>query len=68
MILVTKNGYRMGVNDDNQLAAFLNSGWKKVEAVAESTPAVKEEAPKVAEPKQPNKPVAKRSGRPKKEQ
>ena len=32
MVTVEKNGVKMTAKDDNQLAAFLNNGWKKVEA------------------------------------
>lgn len=31
MIKVEKNGVRMAAKDGNQLAAFLNNGWKKIE-------------------------------------
>lgn len=30
-VVVEKNGIKMRAKDDNQLAAFLNNGWKKVE-------------------------------------
>lgn len=30
MVKVTKDGMTMAVRDINQLAAFLNNGWKKV--------------------------------------
>lgn len=30
MVKVTKDGMTMAVRDNNQLAAFLNNGWKKV--------------------------------------
>ena len=31
MVTVEKNGVKMTAKDENQLAAFLNNGWKKVE-------------------------------------
>jgi len=49
---VTKDGVVMGCRDDNQLAAFLNSGWKIVDEKA---------TPKKEEP-------VRKAGRPKKEQ
>ena len=31
MVTVEKNGVKMTAKDKNQLAAFLNNGWKKIE-------------------------------------
>ena len=53
MTNVIKNGVVMGCRDENQLAAFLNNGWKIVEE-------------KKATHKETGEP--KKSGRPKKEQ
>lgn len=39
MTEVVKNGIRMAARDSNQLAAFLNNGWK-VEETKEAIPAV----------------------------
>lgn len=36
---VTKNGLVFGVKDRNQRAAFLNAGWKSVEAGENKSPA-----------------------------
>ena len=32
MVTVEKNGIKMTAKDKNQLAAFLNNGWKQVES------------------------------------
>lgn len=44
MTNVTKNGVVMGCRDENQLTAFLNSGWK----IVEEKKATKAEEPKKA--------------------
>ena len=67
---VTKNGYVFGVSSDDQLQAFLNSGW--VEVGKKEAPKTVVEKPKVAEkdeaPKKSSKPVRKSGGRPKKQE
>lgn len=50
-VLVEKNEIKMKAKDDNQLAAFLNNGWKRVEDDEEGEVSKRTQAPDGESPK-----------------